>query len=708
MGFEAYFLIVWDLIRHARESGIRVGPGRGSAAGSLVAYCLGITALDPIAHDLLFERFLNPGRTQMPDIDIDVDQARRGALFAYLTRTYGADCVAHIGTFGVVGSRAACRDAARVLGREWAVGDRLARALPRREFGHDVPLAEVLADANAEGAEFRSLAKAPENAEVVNLARQLEGLRRSAGVHASAVVVADQPLVEEGIPLARNGQDALVVTQFDMHGVEGLGLLKLDLLGLRNLSVIERTLGLIRSTTGEDIDIDHVDLEDDAVFSMLRKGDSIGVFQLEGAQMRALMRQLAPTRFDDVAALIALYRPGPIAANMHMDYADRKNGRKPVTYLHPDLEPILRDTYGLMIYQESVMRVAQKFAGYTLEEADNLRKACAKKKRTLIQAEREKFVAGCEAQGYGKELGTQLFDIIEPFADYAFNKSHSYGYGLIAYQTAWLKAHYPVEYLAALLTSVKDDKDKAATYLAECRRLGVEVSCPDVNESDAAAFTPHAGSILYPLEAVRDMMTALANAIADERRASGPFTSLPDLQARLGRAARPARALIALAEAGGFCSLGLSRRDAVALIQGEPVTGEEFPDTEIASLERHRLGQAVSVLLAQPWAAELERRQALSWADAAERIGLPCLIGGVVAEIKPFVTKRGQAMGYLTIEDVRGHTGKTIVFHSSWARIAPHLTIGVPLIVRGRIDAGGQMLADAVAFLTKRQLAAAS
>ncbi len=328
----------------------------------------------------------------------------------------------------------------------------------------------------------------PEAKEVIDVALGLEGLRRQDGIHAAAVVISRDPLTEY-LPIQRkpdaggDPEDAPIVTQYEMHGVEDLGLLKMDFLGLRNLSVIERTLDLIEAASGVRPDIDQVDLADEETLAMLRRGDSVGVFQLEGGPMRALMRSLAPTSFDDVAALVALYRPGPMAANMHNDYADRKNGRKPITYEHPDLEPILADTQGLMIYQESVMRVAQKFAGYSLEEADNLRKACGKKIRALLAAEREKFVAGCVTQGYGEKLGTKLFDIIEPFADYAFNKSHSYGYGLVAYQTAWLKAHHPVEYMAALLTSVKDNKDKTAVYLAECRSLGIDVLVPDVNRS---------------------------------------------------------------------------------------------------------------------------------------------------------------------------------------------------------------------------------
>ena len=464
MGFSAYFLVVWDLIRFARSQRIRVGPGRGSAAGCCVAYCLQIVDLDPIKYDLLFERFLNPGRIQMPDIDMDFDERFRGDMIKYAAERYGSDHVAQIVTFSTIKARAAVRDASRVLGFPYIVGDKIAKAMPPLMMGRDTPLAACLArtegfeDGFAAAAELRTMYETdPDAKRVIDVAKGLEGLRRGDGIHAAAVVITDLPLTEY-VPIQRkpdnaNPDDAPIVTQYEMHGVEELGLLKMDFLGLRNLSVIERALDLIEISTGSRPDIDTIPLDDEATFEMLRKGDSMGVFQLEGGPMRSLMRSLAPTSFDDVAALVALYRPGPMAANMHRDYADRKNGRQAVTYAHPDLEEILADTYGLMIYQESVMRVAQKFAGYTLAEADNLRKACGKKDRALIQAEREKFVAGCVTEGYGDGLGTALFDIIEPFADYAFNKSHSYGYGFIAYQTAWLKAHYPVEYLASLLTS---------------------------------------------------------------------------------------------------------------------------------------------------------------------------------------------------------------------------------------------------------------
>ena len=563
-----------------------------------MAYCLGIVDLDPIRYDLLFERFLNPGRKQMPDIDMDFDERYRGEMIRYATERYGADRVAQIVTFSTIKARAAVRDAARVLGYPYLVGDRIAKAMPPLIMGRDTPLRACLDriegfdDGYATAQGLREMYATDEEARrVIDVAKGLEGLRRQDGIHAAAVVITKEPLTEY-LPIQRkpesgqNPAEAPIVTQYEMHGVEELGLLKMDFLGLRNLSVIERALDLVAKTEGQRPDIDAIPLDDDATFAMLQRGDSIGVFQLEGGPMRSLMRSLAPTGFDDVAALVALYRPGPMAANMHRDYADRKNGRQAVSYLHADLEPILGDTYGLMIYQESVMRVAQRFAGYTLEEADNLRKACGKKIRAMIQAEREKFVAGCVTQGYEKSLGTKLFDIIEPFADYAFNKSHSYGYGLVAYQTAWLKAHYPVEYFAALLTSVKDDKDKTAIYLGECRTLGIEVLVPDVNRS-AGEFTPLVGEdgahrIVFGLAAVRNVGESLVDRIVAEREANGPFTDFYDFCQRVDPVVLNKRTMESLIKSGAFDSLGHPR-------QGLCLVFEEIVDR---TLERRREEQA--------------------------------------------------------------------------------------------------------------------
>ncbi len=755
MGFSAYFLVVWDLIRFARTSGIRVGPGRGSAAGCCVAYCLEIVDLDPIRYDLLFERFLNPGRKQMPDIDMDFDERYRGEMIKYAAKLYGDDRVAQIVTFSTIKARAAVRDAARVLGLPYIVGDRIAKAMPPLIMGRDTPLRACLDkvegqdDGYAAAGELRDMyAQDPEARRVIDVAKGLEGLRRQDGIHAAAVVITKDPLTEY-LPVQRkpeSGQaitEAPIVTQYEMHGVEELGLLKMDFLGLRNLSIIERTLDLVALTEGQRPDIDGVDLDDAETYAALCRGDSIGVFQLEGGPMRSLMRSLVPSSFDDVAALVALYRPGPMAANMHKDYADRKNGRKPVTYLHPDLEPILADTYGLMIYQESVMRVAQKFAGYTLAEADNLRKACGKKIRAMIQAEREKFVAGCVTQGYEERLGTQLFDIIEPFADYAFNKSHSYGYGLVAYQTAWLKAHYPVEYLAALLTSVKDDKDRTAIYLGECRSIGIEVLVPDVNTS-AAEFTPLMGDdgarrIVFGLAAVRNVGEGLVERIVAERNENGPFVDFYDFCRRVDPVVLNKRTVDSLAKAGAFDSLdhprqGLClvfedivdrtlerRREEQAGIStlfssvegfaadGDTVPGGPagfadvrvaIPDTEFAktqrlAFEKEMLGLYVSDHPLRGVEGALSRLVECSIADLKEedigadgamgREGQVRTVGGVVTGLVRRYTKKGELMATFALEDLRASI-EVFVFPKVMAQLGALLEDDAVVVLKGRVD----------------------
>ena len=492
MGFASYFLIVWDLIRYAKDNDIRVGPGRGSAAGCAVAYSLRITDLDPIRYDLLFERFLNPSRISMPDIDMDFDSRFRDRMISYAAEKYGRDHVAQIITFGTIKARNAVRDAARVLGYPYGVGDKIAKAMPPLVMGRDTPLKYCFEqnpkylDGYKAASELRAMCDAdPDVKRVVDVAKGLEGLKRSDGIHAAAVVITKEPLTTY-LPIQRKPEaggrpeDAPVVTQYEMHGVEDLGLLKMDFLGLRNLDVITDTVEMVRVVKDPEFDIDAVPLDDQMVFDLLGKGDTMGVFQLESPPMRALLRSLAPTSFGDVSAVIALYRPGPMSVNMHYDYADRKNGRQVVSYFHPDAEEVLGDTYGLMIYQESVMRVAQKFAGYSLAEADNLRKAMGKKSREVMAAARAAFEAGAERCGYGQVLGKQLFDVIERFADYAFNKSHTFGYGLITYQTAYLKAHYPGRVLRLSVVE-RQEQPRQGRGLSQrcprCRHQGADTGC---------------------------------------------------------------------------------------------------------------------------------------------------------------------------------------------------------------------------------------
>jgi DNA polymerase III subunit alpha len=751
MGFAAYFLVVWDLIRFARESGIRVGPGRGSAAGCCVAYCLNIVDLDPIRYDLLFERFLNPGRKQMPDIDMDFDERYRADVMRYAAERYGSDRVAQVITFSTIKARAAVRDAARVLGKPYALGDRIAKAMPPLIMGRDTPLRACLTrsegheDGYATASELRQMHEAdPEAKEVIDVALGLEGLRRQDGIHAAAVVISRDPLTDY-LPIQRkpdaggNPEDAPIVTQYEMHGVEDLGLLKMDFLGLRNLSVIERSLDLIESAGGVRPDIDQVDLADEDTLAMLRRGESVGVFQLEGAPMRALMRSLAPTSFDDVAALVALYRPGPMAANMHNDYADRKNGRKPISYEHGDLEPILTDTQGLMIYQESMMRVAQKIAGYSLEEADNLRKACGKKIRALLAAEREKFIAGCVAEGYGEKLGTTLFDIIEPFADYAFNKSHAYGYGLVAYQTAWLKAHHPVEYMAALLTSVKDNKDKTAVYLAECRSLGIDVLVPDVNRSVAefapdttgpaeteTGDTPPTRAIVFGLAAVRNVGEGLVERIVAEREVNGPFADIFDFCQRVDPVVMNKRTMESLVKAGAFDTFGHPRQGLCLVLEGivdrtlerrreqdlgiatlfsafedeetDPgwgTTKVEIPDVEFdkaqrLAFEKEMLGLYVSDHPLRGFEAALTRHTDCALSDMREEDPTgdrsPVrAVGGVVTDLRRSYTKRGDLMARFVLEDLHAAM-EVFVFPKTMADYGHMIENDSVLVVKGRLD----------------------
>jgi DNA polymerase-3 subunit alpha len=749
MGFSSYFLITWDLIAHARRTGIRVGPGRGSAAGCAVAYCLRIIDLDPIRYDLLFERFLNPSRVSMPDIDMDFDSRYRDEMIRYAAERYGRDHVAQIVTFSTIKARAAVRDAARVLGHPYAVGDRVAKAMPPLIMGRDTPLYACLdqhpkyEDGYKMAGELREMYDAdPDTRQVIDVAKGLEGLRRQDGIHAAAVVITKEPLTEY-VPIQRkpeNGvpvEEAPVVTQYEMHGVEELGLLKMDFLGLRNLDVISDTLDIIRESRGVEVDIDDVPLDDPTTYELLQRAETIGVFQLEGGPMRALIKSLAPTSFEDVAALVALYRPGPMAANMHTDYADRKNGRKPVEYLHPDAGEVLGDTWGLMIYQESMMRVAQRFAGYSLADADNLRKAAGKKIRELIAKEREKFVAGCEAAGYGADLGRQWFDIIEPFADYAFNKSHAYGYGFVAYQTAYLKANYPAEYLAALLTSVKANLDKAAVYLAECRSMGISVVVPDINRS-ASDFTPVVGSgdgddpapgpggrhdeelsIIFGLSAVRNVGVGLVELIVAEREANGPFADFYDFCQRVDTQVLNKRTVESLIKAGAFDDVGHPRKGLLTVFEqivdhtvarrrerdmgimtlfggddGEP--GDDFERTAIPQLEfdkrdrlafeKEMLGLYVSDHPLLGAEAVLARRsdssidELDSYDDGSMRT-----FGGVITGLQRKWTRKGDLMAVFTFEDLKSSV-EVMVFPRTMQEQGHKLEDDAVVVVKGRVD----------------------
>ena len=510
-GYPGYFLVVADFINWAKEQGIRVGPGRGSGAGSMAAYAMKITDLDPLQHGLIFERFLNPDRVSMPDFDIDFDDRRRGEVIQYVTEKYGTERVAQIVTYGTIKAKQALKDASRVLGFPFGMGDKLTKAMPPMVMGKDMPLEGMFNKEHPrfkEASEFRTLIEIdPEAKTVFDTALGLENLKRQWGVHAAGVIMSSEPLLDI-IPIMKREQDGQIVTQFDYPACESLGLIKMDFLGLRNLTIIDDALDNIEANRGEKLVLEDLTLDDQASYDLLSRGDTLGVFQLDGGPMRGLLRLMKPDNFEDISAVIALYRPGPMGADSHTNYALRKNGLQPITPIHPELaeplESILSTSYGLIIYQEQVMAIAQKVAGFSLGQADILRRAMGKKKKSELDKQYEGFKQGMNDNGFSDAAVETLWEILLPFSDYAFNKAHSAAYGLISYWTAYLKAHYPAEYMAALLTSVGDSKDKMAIYLNECRRMGIQVMPPDVSQS-IKYFAAVGDDIRFGLGAVRNV-----------------------------------------------------------------------------------------------------------------------------------------------------------------------------------------------------------
>src|SRR5918999_622241 len=724
MGFAGYFLIVWDLIRFAREHGIRVGPGRGSAAGSVVSYCLRITDVDPLRYGLIFERFLNPERIQMPEIDMEFDERRRDEVIRYASETYGSDHVAQIVTFQTIKGKQGIRAAARVLGFPPAVGDRLCKMYPTPVMGRDHPIEEALKLSPELAVAYE---REPEAKEIVDTARALEGLRREDSVHAAGVVIGDAPLVMYlPLKLSKDSRDdsRRIVTQFDMHGVEKLGLLKMDFLGLRNLSVIEDTLRHLRAD-GLDLDIDHVPLDDASTYAMLRRGETTGVFQMESGGMRSLIKLLEPDRFEDLMALVALYRRGTLNNGLHTEYAERKHGRKPVTFPHPALEPILRATYGVMVYQEQVMQIAEAMAGFSMGEADTLRKAMGKKKIEYLMPFKERFVKGAVERGYPERAAADMFEMFVPFADYGFNASHACAYGLVAYQTAYLMAHHPVAYMAAILTSVKDDKDRKPYYLHACRGMGIEVLPPDVNDS-ALDFAPAAGggrAIRYGLSAVRNVGEAVVQQIIHARGEHGRFGSFSDFCRKVDPSVLTKRVLESLILAGAFDSLGYHRRallehhdkvsgpivaerkaeaagqfslcggDAqVGRIDESVLEGEEFDKPELLRYEKDMLGQFVSDHPLLEVADALRSQSTheigdLGGADDGELVTVGGIIGGVARKY----TKRGEPYAQFRLEGLAA--GVEVVAFPSVYEAAPDLISPDRIVlVVGRIDRRGREL----------------
>jgi len=731
MGFPGYFLVTADLVGYAKSNGIRVGPGRGSAAGSLVAYALGITDLDPIAHGLLFERFLNPERVSMPDIDLDFDERRRGDMIRYATEKYGEERVAQIITYGTIKAKQAIKDSARVLGFPFAMGDRITKAMPPAVMGKDIPLKGIFDTAHPrykEAGEFRTLYETdPDVARVVDNARGLEGLKRQWGVHAAGVILSSEPLLDV-IPIMRREQDGAIITQFDMGVCETLGLLKMDFLGLRNLTVLDDCLRNIEANRGETVELETLGLDDPKAYELLARGDTLGVFQLDGGPMRSLLRAMRPTSFDDISAVLALYRPGPMGANAHNDYADRKNGRKPVVPIHPELaEPlaeILDETYGLIVYQEQVMAIAQKLAGYSLGAADLLRRAMGKKKKEILDKEFVPFSQGMRANGYSESAIKTLWDILVPFSDYAFNKAHTAGYGLVSYWTAYLKANYPAEYMAALLTSVKDDKDKSALYLNECRRMGIKVLPPDVNESDAD-YTPRGTDIRFGLSAIRNVGDNVVVAIAAARREKGRFADFKDFLRKVPAQVCNKRTVESLIKAGAFDSLGHPRRglvavhaeaiDAIIEVKRNEAMGQdslfgalgggadgggdvtldfrepvgEWDKSALLTYEREMLGLYVSdhplfgvehVLSA---AADCSIAALTGSDDRPD--GASVTIGGLVSSLARKVTKKGDVWAIATVEDLEGAI-EVMFFPQTYQLYATALAEDAIVVVRGRLD----------------------
>ena len=732
-GYPSYFLIVAELIKHAREIGIRVGPGRGSAAGSLVAYALTITNIDPMEHGLLFERFLNPERPSAPDIDIDFDDRRRGEMITYAAERWGEDKIAQVITFGTVKTKQAIKDSAKVnFGQPgFQMADRINGALPPAIMAKDIPLSGITDPEHeryTEAAEVRSLIETdPDVAKIYETARGLEGVVRQAGVHACAVIMASVPLMEH-IPMWKRPADGAIITGWDYPACEAIGLLKMDFLGLRNLTVLGDALENVKKNRGETIDLEALDTDDQAVYELLSRGDTLGVFQLDSGGMQELLKRMKPTGFNDIVASLALYRPGPMGVNAHWDYADRKNGRKPITPIHPELEEplkeILDETYGLIVYQEQIMNISQKVANYTAGQADGFRKAMGKKKPEVLAKEYETFSAGMFSNGYSKEAVDALWGTIEPFASYAFNKSHAAGYALVSYWTAYMKANYAAEYMAALLTSVGDKKDKSAIYLSDCRHLGISVLQPDINESEEN-FMAVGEDIRYGLAAVRNVGVEVVESIKKTRKEKGAFTSFSDYLDKIELAACNKRITESLIKAGAFDSLEHPRKG-LMLIQEDAVDsvlatkkaadkgqfdlfagfgGEdgadnsaftiEVPDDEWdrkhkLALEREMLGLYVSGHPLDGFEEAIDAQtdtQLTTILSGEMRNGAEVTIGGLISSVdRRFSKKDGSPWAIVTIEDHHGAQVDVLLFNKVYALVAPQIVEDNIILVKAHVS----------------------
>lgn len=730
--FSGYFLIVWDFVKYAKEKGIKVGPGRGSAAGSLVAYALGITTIDPLKFGLMFERFLNPERIALPDIDIDFSHDRRSEVIDYVSSKYGRDRVAQIISFSRLNARAAVKDVGRVMDVPYARMDTLSKMVPedpKMNIELALKQSRELKEAYDSDREVR---------EIIDTARSLEGLVRHDTIHAAGVVIADNEL-NKYTPLQRKGgDDSEVVTQYDMYNIENLGLLKVDLLGLRNQSLLELAGRLIRNRGENGFDIDGIPMDDPDTFKLIQRGDTVGTFQLASTGMRALMRDMMPGKFEEIIALIALYRPGPLSSDMHKVFVDQKHGKKKVKYFHPDLEDVLRETYGVIVYQEQVMKISQVLAGYSGLEADQLRKVMAKKQHEKMAGHRVKFIQGACDNGVDESVATRVFDLIEKFGGYGFNKSHSTAYAFVSYQTAYLKAHYPSEYMAALMTIYMDNQDRLVEYINESRRMGLEVRLPDINLSDGN-FTPHEKHILFGLSAVRNVGIAVVEQIVQVRDEGGNFDSFIDFCERVPQSVINKKTVESLIKAGAFDSIEEDRRRLLATYDvavstahrkrrekeegqfslfgdievdentngGLPGDYVEVPKRQLLAWEREMLGVFVSDHPLSDYREVLSGFADIEVSQISRDMDRAFLtVGGLITGIEKRYNKAGKTWAIFTLEDFTGSI-EVLLFHNKYEKYADLLSEDAIILARGRVDMrdnSRKILADEVRLMPRNSL----
>lgn len=735
MGFPGYFLVVSDYIKWAKEQDIRVGPGRGSGAGSMVAYAMRITDLDPLEHGLLFERFLNPDRVSMPDFDVDFDDRRRGEVIEYVERKYGDDRIAQVITYGVMKTKNSLKDASRVLDYPYAMGDRLSKALPPTVMGKDISIKGIFDPEDkryAEAGEFRRIHdEDPDVQKVVEIAKGVEGLTRGWGVHACAVIMSSHPLVDI-VPMMRRPSDGQIITQFEYPTLETLGLLKMDFLGLRNLTVLSDAVANMERNGKTPPDLEMLPFDDEKTYELLQRGDTLGVFQLDGSGMRTLLRQMKPDQFGDITAVSALYRPGPMGMNSHTNYALRKNGLQEITPIHPELEEplseILGETYGVLVYQEQVMQTAQKVAGYSLGQADILRRAMGKKKKAELDKQFASFEAGMKDNGYSAGAVTALWETLMPFADYAFNKSHSAAYGVVSYWTGYLKANHPTEYMAALLTSTQENRDRLGLYLGDCRHRGITVLPPDVNESDLY-FSAVGDDIRFGLSAIRNVGAHVVEEIIKTREEKGAFTSFTDFLDKVPLSVCNKRTIESLIKGGAFDSIGANRRslvlihedavDSVVDVKRKEAQGQydlfgdvfgaaggddvasgsaativipdlpEWDRKEKLAFERNMLGLYVSDHPLYGLEHVIAQNSSTSISaladDGAIQDGTMVTIAGLITSLQRKTTKKGDMWAIATVEDLEGSID-CLMFPSTYQTVATELAEDLIVSMKGRVD----------------------